>query len=298
MPRGLKYKFVPTRSGAYLIKSQSTDEVDGWLFNENCDLIYTASVVDRPIAGSNIADAANISMTYYMEAGKTYYIDIAYYDVYAAGTFTFTIEFIASQYKQLHLASPAYFTFIETTTGQIGETIAGGINVQLGDDGYYHELRKDGTVGSIIYADFTQYTPVFSASIIEMVGRNGFNFQYTENDLYILYFYLLYGDKMNEQLKLEWGEFYEEYYQTYKVDEVIAGIYHGGGDDYSSVIKEYASQAVDNPEHPERSGCVPVDAKLAEILQALMNKYTFDDVDHSWTKVCYYYQYIGAPTNP
>ncbi|MBR7181983.1 MAG: TlpA family protein disulfide reductase, partial [Clostridia bacterium] len=32
MPRGLKYKFVPTKSGAYLIQSQSTDEVDGWIF--------------------------------------------------------------------------------------------------------------------------------------------------------------------------------------------------------------------------------------------------------------------------
>ena len=103
---------------------------------------------------------------------------------------------------------------------------------------------------------------------------------------------------MNEQLKLEWGEGYDELYVTYKVDEVVAGIYHGGGDDYSSVIKEYSAQAVDNPEHPERSGCVPVDAKLAEILQALMNKYTFDDVDHSWTKVCYYYRYVGVPTNP
>ena len=47
---------------------------------------------------------------------------------------------------------------------------------------------------------------------------------------------------------------------------------------------------------PNKGDKVPTE--LAEILQALMNKYTFDDVDHSWTKVCYYYQYIGAPTNP
>jgi hypothetical protein len=131
-----------------------------------------------------------------------------------------------------------------------------------------------------------------------MVGLNGFNFKYTEQDLYIMYYQLVYGDQIKEQLKLEWGEFYEEYYQTYKVDDVLAGIYHGGGDDYSEIITQYANLAVDNPENPERSGCVPVDAKLAEILQALMNKYTFDDVDHSWTKVCYYYKYIGAPTNP
>ena len=43
----------------------------------------------------------------------------------------------------------------------------------------------------------------------------------------------------------------------------------------------------------ERVGCVPVDARLAEILQLLMDKYTFENVDNSWTKLCYYYDYLG-----
>ena len=30
-----------------------------------------------------------------------------------------------------------------------------------------------------------------------------------------------------------------------------------------------------------------------ENLQMLMDKYTFSGVDHSWTKLCYYYDYIG-----
>ncbi len=293
MPRGLWYKFVPERSGAYRITSDSEYLVDAWIFNPDRTEYYVYEGGERMYTDPN-----NCSMVVYFEAGRDYYIDIAFYDVYQMGTFTFEIEYIAEQYDHFVLASPGYFTFIESDGVTIGETIAGGIDVIFGDDGYYHELREDGSVGSVIYADFTEYTPIFNASIIEMVNRNGFNFKYTENDLYILYFYLLYGDKMNEQLKLEWGEFYDQYYIDYKVDEVVAGIYHGGGEDYSSVIKEYAAQAVDNPEHPERSGCVPVDAKLAEILQALMNKYTFDDVDHSWTKVCYYYRYVGAPINP
>jgi hypothetical protein len=43
----------------------------------------------------------------------------------------------------------------------------------------------------------------------------------------------------------------------------------------------------------EREGCVPVDARLAEILQMLMDKYTFENVDNSWIKLCYYYDYLG-----
>ena len=295
MPRGLLYKFVPEQSGADRVTSDSEYPVDAWVFTFEPDKTeyYTYEGGERMYTDPN-----NCSMVVYMEAGKEYYIDIAYYDVYQTGTFTFKVEFLGASYDHFVLASPGYFTFTESDGVVIGETIAGGIDVILGDDGYYHELRKDGSVGSIIYADFTEYTPIFSASIIEMISRNSFNFKYTEDDLYILYYYLMYGDKMVEQLKLEWGEFYDQYYVDYKVDDVIKGIYHGKGEDYSSVIREYAAQIVDDPAHPERNGCVAVDARLAEILQLLMNKYTFNDVDHSWTKVCYYYRYVGAPTNP
>ena len=31
-----------------------------------------------------------------------------------------------------------------------------------------------------------------------------------------------------------------------------------------------------------------------DILQKLMDKYTFAGVDQSWLKLCYYYDYLGA----
>ena len=43
----------------------------------------------------------------------------------------------------------------------------------------------------------------------------------------------------------------------------------------------------------ERKGCVVVTEELAEVLQFLMDKYTFKGVDNSWTKLCYYYDYLG-----
>ena len=36
--------------------------------------------------------------------------------------------------------------------------------------------------------------------------------------------------------------------------------------------------------------------ELAEILQMVMDKYTFENVDHAWIKLCYYYDYLG-PAN-
>ncbi len=304
MPRGLHYKFVPEKSGAYRITSDSEQLVEAWIFDEEGingngdtkDAYYIDEGGERLFMMKN--DLNNCSMVVYFEAGKSYYIDIVFYDLYYTGSIKFDIEYIAETYQHFTLASPGYFTFTDYEGTVINETIAGGIDVILGEDGYYHEKREDGTIGSILYADFVMTTPIFSSTLTEMISKNGFNFKYTEYDLYILYYYILYGDKMYDQLKIEWGEAYDEYYEIYKVDDVVKQIYHGTGEDYTEEIKKYAAMAVDTPETPERSGCVPVDARLAEILQALMDKYTFEDVDHSWTKVCYYYKYIGAPLNP
>ena len=42
-----------------------------------------------------------------------------------------------------------------------------------------------------------------------------------------------------------------------------------------------------------KTGLGSVDQELAELLQLLMDKYTFKNVEHSWTKLCYYYETLG-----
>ena len=56
-------------------------------------------------------------------------------------------------------------------------------------------------------------------------------------------------------------------------------------------IKTYVSKMKTGP--AELKGCVEVDKRLAEILQMLMEKYTFENVENSWLKVCYYYDHLG-----
>ncbi|MGM9643339.1 MAG: peroxiredoxin family protein [Eubacteriales bacterium] len=299
MPRGFLYKFVPEQSGAYRISAKCDELLDSWIFDENMDIYYDSDKDGGERLYFMQSEIVNCPMTVYFEAGKSYYIDICYYDMYFVGTFTFEIEYIGERYDHFTIASPGVFTFIENENGAvIGETIAGGIDVILGEDGYYHELRKDGSIGSVIYADFVMATPIFDKSLTTMANMNAFNFTFTENDLFIRSYMAIYGDDYKNKLKEAWGDQYEEYYELYKVDEVAAGIFHGKGEDLTELFKEYAKLAVEDAEHPERSGCVPVDARLAQMLQQLMDKYTFEDVDHSWTKVCYYYRYIGAPVNP
>ena len=46
-------------------------------------------------------------------------------------------------------------------------------------------------------------------------------------------------------------------------------------------------------ENSELYGCVKVDEKFAKVLGQLMDKYTFEGVEFSWVKLCYYYKYLG-----
>lgn len=316
IPRGKLAKFVPTKSGVYRItsKSESAQGVDGWIFDGNRTELLVYEMDERLYN-----DSDNVSMVFYMKAGEAYYIDIAFWDVYEAGYIYYDIEYIAPSLQHFRLASPGYFTYDSDATGDaMYHLIAGGIDVVLGPDGYYYEDLGNGQRGSKLYADFTGVTSLFSnpistvnsydengnvirdengniVKIKGMIDMGGFDFSKTEEDLYVL------GamEKCNNDieatkkyLKDAWGDDYDTNAKLYQIEDVFEGKYHGEGEDLTAEISKYLSKMY-NGSAKERVGCVEVDAKLAEILQKLMDKYTFAGVDHSWTKLCYYYDYLG-----
>ncbi len=294
MPRGLLAKFTPEQSGAYRITSKSDFLVEGWIFTEDGKEYFVYEGGERLYS-----DANNVSMVVYFEAGKNYYIDICYYDVYGTGTVKYDIEYLGAKYEQFHIASPGFFTFPEDnesgdSLGELAEILAGGIDVILGKDGYWHEKLADGSEGSILYADFTYTTSIFSTdSLQSLIDKGAFDFTKTESDEYILDLLEKHGDNLKSYLETEWGDQYGELMAAHKVNDVIAGKLHGKGTDMTEDMRAYVEKIITSAEHPEQDGCVLVDAKLAEILQQLMDKYTFPGVDHSWTKVCYYYRQVG-----
>ena len=299
IPRGLFAKFVPEKSGVYRITSRtdSKNGVEGWLFDENRVELLTYEHDERLWA-----DDEEISMVYYMEAGKAYFIDIAFWDPYEVGTIYYDIEYLGAEYDHFRLCSPGYFTYDTDANGTaMYDIIAGGIDVVLGADGYYYHKKADGTLGSKIYADFTGLTPIFKEPIATvgdikgLIEKGAFIFNQTENDLFVL---TALAENNGDQeatkayLKKEWGTDYDELYKEYKVEDVFAGIYHGKGEDYTDEISAYLDKIITSgPE--ELQGCVAVDAELAVLLQLLMDKFTFEDVTNSWLKMCYYYDYMG-----
>ena len=326
MPRGFLYRFVPTQSGVYRITSKSSQEVDGWVFTGNFDqwvnenggdrILYLDSstgerycpelLVDTDGDGILERDFKNCSMLGYFEAGVEYFIDIAYYDVYAAGTFTFDVKYVGESFDMFIEASPGVFTYEEG----VGDIIAGGIEVKLCEDesdpryGYYCHLLPNGELGSIVYADFHYTTNIFSSQSLSMLIESGaFNMKMTATDreAYV-YFKNYYEEGGINALKKLWGDEFEANWEIYQMADIIEGIYHGKGPDYTEDMKKYLDKIEDGTDgtssdviYPERQGCVPVDAELAVMLQALMDKFTFANVDHSWTKLCYYYRTMEAP---
>lgn len=322
MPRGLLAEFVPDRSGVYRITSRTDSEhgTEGWIFSgDGRENPYTYEPAERLNA-----DNLNVSMVYYMEAGKPYYIDIAFWDIYEVGSIYYTIEYVAPEYDLFRLASPGYFTYDTNATGEhMYDLIAGGVNVALGEDGYYYEklgvdFQGNPVLGSKLYCDFTGLTSVFSNPIATVDARNadgtlqyhadgsvakvkgmidmgGFDFSKTETDLEILSYLQKYDfdvEATDAYLREYWGEEYDSYAQIYQIEDVYEGRYHGAGEDLTEQMRDFLNDMITSGK-PEQIGCVVVTERLAEILQMLMDKYTFAGVDHSWTKLCYYYQHIG-----
>ena len=321
IPRGLVAEFTPTRSGVYRITSRNDSQhgVEGWIFSENREVLYTYEQSERLYN-----DSDNVSMLYYMEAGKSYYIDIAFWDVYEVGYIYYDIEYVGATMNLFRTCAPGYFTYDTNATGDaMYHLITGGIDVVLGTDGvYYEDLGVDANgnqkYGSKIYADFTGITGIFGSPISTvpsynedgsiqkdaegntvmisgMVDLGGFDFSKTEDDLYILSFLKKHDndvDATDAYLREMWGEEYDAYAELYQLEDVYEGIYHGAGEDLTEEISTYLDDIITSgPE--ELRGCVVVTERLAEILQMVMNKYTFENVDDAWTKMCYYYQYLG-----
>ncbi len=292
MPRGTFAKFVPVTSGVYRITSRTdtNSSVEGWIFNENMEELTVYEKDERLYADEN-----NVSIVYYMEAGEEYFIDIAFWDLYETGTIYYDIEYVAASYDHFRLASPGYFTYDTDATGDaMYYTIAGGIDVVEVDGKFYHK-KDDGSAGSVLYADFSGYTPIFtSMSLVDIINNGGFNFTRTEDDEFILSFMHQNEDdpeKTRAYLKEYWGSDFDAYAAEYQLDDVLAGRYHGKGEDLTEQAQAYVSKMATSP--TEREGCVEMDSALAELLQKLMDKYTFAGVDHSWTKLCYYYDHLG-----
>ena len=340
IPRGKLARFTPERSGVYRITSRTNynDQLDAWIFVDGMDYPVYEFKHDEML-GNQYVDAFNVSMVYYMEAGKNYYIDIAPYDVYAVCDVWFDIEFQGESYEIFRACSPGSdFTTKDENMSMDGDNIIiKGIDAALNPaDGYYHHvLQRDANgnpirFGSIVYAYFGGGTDTFETPIADrhfynadgtpmldqngnpvvlkgLISKGGFNFSLSAEDEQILSY--LEKNNYDQEATLEYISTLPLEYELDTILDVFEGKYHGitkdNGDpildaegnpvnyDMTHVIETYLDKMIVDTENPELNGCVPVDAQLMQLLQWLMDKYTFVGVEDSWQKLCFYYEFLG-----
>lgn len=160
MPRGFKYKFVPTKSGVYNIYSlaESDDTLcylaDERLATKSIPQLWESAASDYLLgefAASFDAKDGNFNFHYYFEQGKTYYLLLCYADSATYGSYNVKIDYVGKTHTYLAPAGTT-LTFSETQTDLF--YVLDGVEFEKSaTDGYYHVKNADGTLGSILYLD-------------------------------------------------------------------------------------------------------------------------------------------------
>ena len=318
LPRGIIFGFVPEKSGVYKFYSVENIETQGWICNEVGEAIAEPDYGLREYAKiqseGGVLDA-NFVAYIYLEEGKLYLFRACFYDISEYSEIEVEMSFVSDSKELLTLASPGFFT---SSDDEMSDIISGNyVDVEINEEGYY--VVKDGIASdNYIYCDITYLNNITSGySIMTALTKfNAFDFSKDQFGQPIVdeegYYRLTYFDENNTMVRYyvcydENGEYYEvatigedgkteENGYTYvKLSE--EDLKELGYVNYTEFVAKYIEDNMITDETSELYGTVKVTKEFAEALSALMDKYTFEGVEYSWVKLCYYYKYLGPQNN-
>ena len=180
-PRGFKHKFIPETSGIYDIRSTGESDTLCWLVDS--DRKTFLGTYDNPFFVTGEYDY-NFNFRYYMEAGKTYYLLMTYYNPEEVGSFNLNITKSTDEtYSYFEHASLGQYSFNEVS----GETfLTDGIAYTYSEeDGFYHVVNSDGSIGSYLYLDVNRPTPHFYEQSIYSYCLSAENFEIENRTFYV-----------------------------------------------------------------------------------------------------------------
>lgn len=258
VPRGVVYKYVPTKTGAYRVYStRPAGSQDG------CFLDITGKGVNK---GADAIGDFEVYATMY--AGETYYISVALDLPSTLGELDFYIEYISESKDVLTDCTDGTYTWLVDSKGNAvldedGETITvinrvNNLQYGLGEDGVYHQLidgEIDNGPNGKIYINLSSSSMLFTASLKSFAE----------------------GTSMIE------GQSSKFFNLTSNKDK-----------DYSDYILKLAEEAEKN--EGELKGLVEATEELVEILSKALNRIGHDSED-SWLGFALYYDHVGLYEN-
>lgn len=259
VPRGIIHKFTPTVSGAYKVYSVIPKEYasqqggyvhitgEGWTKSEDAIGDFEQYVT--------------------FNAGKTYYIGVAFDTPSSWGELDFYIEYIGASYDYFSPVTDGTYTYIADEDGNpiydkkgqiqyIINKYDSNLEVGLGEDGYYHQKLADGSLdmgdNSFIWIALSQENVLLDSTIKALAqGKTNIDgmdvnfFDFTSDD----------------------------------------------GEDWSEYILERCAESEKNI--GETWGMVKADANLVNILKQALGR-TDHDSDDSWLGLAFYHEHLGT----
>ena len=267
VPRGLYNKFVPETSGVYKIYGLAEKETDCFIIFPDGEMktVDSLSVEFREtyINLKNGSEITNMNFSTYLrlEAGKEYYILPCFWNVADTGELKFVIEKVKDENEKLEILNVCAYTSFTTANDDLTGDILPNkvIDVILSTDKYYHPVfNGQPATDAFVYLDVAYLTGIFnSVNMVDLVNNGAFDFTKDE-----------FGNAIEGTENTDMTEKMQEYLDT-KIIEA-------------------------EDETNQFYGLIKVDKDLAEMLQLLMDKYTFAGVEGSWLKLCYYVVHLGA----
>lgn len=319
LPRGFIFGFTPTKSGVYKYYStEETLETMGWLCDEKGIVIgetdFGLRVYAQKVTNGEQLDL-NFEAYIYLEAGTTYLFRAAFYDIYEYSEITVAMEYISEKEELLTIASPGVFT---SSDDEMSDIISGNyVDFEYNEeDGYYH-VKDSLATDTLVYCDVLYINNIMQNGmpIKDLVEHKSKPFDFSKNEYGYSHFdeegyYRAIGFDENNENLIRYYVCYDEEGNEYFVEEVGQNGYTEENGytyykltqeeieamalaDCTEYVKTYIEENMITDEESELYGCVKVDEQFAKVLQLLMDKYTFADVEYSWAKLCYYYKYVG-----
>ncbi|MDE6029320.1 MAG: hypothetical protein K2F90_03260, partial [Clostridiales bacterium] len=292
------YSFTPGESAVYKIESLLPDgdmASQMWLYDEDTDdnhpLVYSGD--DRFIRDGQ--NEQNFVVYRYLTAGHKYYIEVALL-MQDLGELDFKVTNVGQSVTELVQCSEGVFDLIYDSKGNlIGVELAGAVEYDKDEDGYYHVKNADGSLGSYIYLDVkypSQVSPTLSISqLVDQKLKVPTLDEYCDYYVFDLRYRIAY-----------YTDEYDENITNYveKFDLTQSGI-DRDFKDYTQIMKDYIAAA----ETGENEGLVKVDDDLIALLNLyietrvniLMDNEYEEALDNEWLRLCWYYKTHDA-NNP
>lgn len=278
MPRGITYRIDCTKTGAYRVWSEIA-----------ADYAKYGSFVC--VEGNGVYEMEDVLTDFEVyatfEAGKTYYISVAFGDPTDYGNLDFFVEYVGEYHDEISYMTDGTYTWLLDENGNEVRDEEGNIilvlsrianvHAELDRDGYYHQILNYGESGEMIDNGATSYI------WINMLGL-GSTFNYTLQEIAQGYYVSEGGSHVTigfEELgKVGFFDFSREAGEEFE----------GYRKDYTQTILDYAANSggEGNPD-----GMVKANAELVKILSLALARIDHD-VEDNWFAFACFYRHFGV----